>query len=236
MYKTGRFESWERIFIQLCKPIFKGSEIAEYLNRKVNSVWRLKSRGYKDISSIIIGHKYGKLTVLSFSHIGGTGKKKQGMWKCQCDCPKKTIKILSSSQIKYTQSCGCLRLEKITKRRVGNITYQFWGRFNRTCKQRKIEVKVTQDDVAHLLEEQNNRCSLSNMPIVIGDEGRTIEQTASIDRIDSLKCYDKDNIQWVHKDVNYMKCDFEQKYFIEACGMIYKNNSFEYDDKTNDWW
>ena len=50
--------------------------------------------------------------------------------------------------------------------------------------------------------------------------GRWGEQTASIDRIDSTKGYYIDNIQWVHKDVNRMKKDFEENYLFKICEAI----------------
>ena len=36
--------------------------------------------------------------------------------------------------------------------------------------------------------------------------------------------YIKGNVQWVHKDINYMKSNFEQPYFIDVCKMIAKKN------------
>lgn len=228
------FHSWEILFIRLCRYTFTHKEIAAYLNRSINAIQNIIKRNFRDATAIKIGGEYGRLTVLAFSHLS---KDHSRIWKCQCGCANKTIVYLSSYALKNTtNSCGCLRLEKIRKTKIGDITGQFWGRFNRSTKQRKISIKITQQDIADLLQKQKNKCALSGMPIQIGDEGRTTETTASIDRINSNLCYEISNIQWVHKDVNYMKCDFEQDYFIEVCGMINKNFSFEYDDKTNDWW
>ena len=44
--------------------------------------------------------------------------------------------------------------------------------------------------------------------------------TASLDRIDSSKGYVKGNVQWVHKDINKMKTDFEQSIFIKLCKSV----------------
>jgi hypothetical protein len=49
-------------------------------------------------------------------------------------------------------------------------------------------------------------------------------QTASLDRIDNNKGYTKDNIQWLHKNINLMKHCFDQKYFIELCNLISEKN------------
>lgn len=45
-------------------------------------------------------------------------------------------------------------------------------------------------------------------------------KTASLDRIDSLKGYTLDNVQWIHKDLNYMKCDYEENEYIEWCKKV----------------
>lgn len=44
--------------------------------------------------------------------------------------------------------------------------------------------------------------------------------TASLDRIDSSEGYTSDNIQWVHKDINTLKTDFEQDKFIGLCNKV----------------
>lgn len=45
-------------------------------------------------------------------------------------------------------------------------------------------------------------------------------QTASIDRIDNSKGYIVGNVQWVHKQVNFMKGTMKQKEFIKFCKLI----------------
>lgn len=50
------------------------------------------------------------------------------------------------------------------------------------------------------------------------------EQTASLDRIDNTKGYIENNVQWIHKDINYMKQDFSMKQFLEYCETITKYN------------
>ena len=48
--------------------------------------------------------------------------------------------------------------------------------------------------------------------------------TASLDRIDSSRGYVIDNIQWVHKDINWLKNDWSQKEFIELCSRVANHN------------
>ena len=44
--------------------------------------------------------------------------------------------------------------------------------------------------------------------------------TASIDRIDSSKGYERGNVQFVHKDINAMKWNLSLAKFMEYCKLI----------------
>lgn len=70
-----------------------------------------------------------------------------------------------------------------------------------------------------LLMAQEMKCALSDMPIDTQKRRRS-KATASIDRIDSSKGYTLDNVQWVHKDVNFMKSQFTQDYYIDVCRRV----------------
>jgi hypothetical protein len=63
-------------------------------------------------------------------------------------------------------------------------------------------------------------CSLSGQPLTIG---MNRYNTASIDRIDSSKGYIEGNIQWVHKDINFMKRTYSQEYFVQMCKLVSNN-------------
>lgn len=65
---------------------------------------------------------------------------------------------------------------------------------------------------------QNKKCALSGMDIGWSEKGLT--STASIDRIDNSEGYIIGNVQLLHKDVNFMKQQFNQEYFIEVCKAI----------------
>ena len=60
------------------------------------------------------------------------------------------------------------------------------------------------------------------MPINLDRKGKN--QTASLDRIDSSKGYTKNNVQWLHKDINIMKRDFPEEKFLFLCKQIVKNH------------
>ena len=66
--------------------------------------------------------------------------------------------------------------------------------------------------------EQENKCALSGIEISFKNK------TASVDRKDNNKGYDKSNIQLVHKDINLMRNKFTIEYFKNLCELVIRNS------------
>lgn len=96
------------------------------------------------------------------------------------------------------------------------ITSRMWRRTKKQAIKRGVEFELNIEDVWDLYERQQARCALSGVPIYFDQD----TATASLDRIDSDIGYRVDNIQWVHKDVNRMKSDYKQDYFLHICSLI----------------
>ena len=82
-----------------------------------------------------IGKKFGRLTVISFSHCDS---KSTTYWNCLCNCG--TSKIVRESRIKSggTKSCGCLKKEllRIAKTKhgmCGTPIYKSWQLMKQRC-------------------------------------------------------------------------------------------------------
>ena len=79
--------------------------------------------GRKSIDMSIVGKKFGKLTVVDFSH-----KDKLGMlhWLCECDCGNTVTVARNNLRSGHTTSCGCRRSEKpvesLINRRFGKLS------------------------------------------------------------------------------------------------------------------
>lgn len=122
----------------------------------------------------------------------------------------------------HTKSCGCSSIGK--RKGTLNISGTFWDRLIRGAKLRDIKVEIDIEYAESLLVKQKFRCALSNIDLIVG-YGPLGNITASIDRIDPTKGYTKNNIQWVHKDINWMKQDYTNKEFIEYCKKVADNNA-----------
>jgi len=159
-------------------------------------------------------------------------------WKCECVCGNFIERREQTLLHSYTKSCGCQHPMRGENRIAGTKHFNFAGcgelnsSYFSTVKDRVITRGYDWNlDITFLWElflKQNCKCAISGLDISFctareRKSGKK-EQTASIDRKDSSKGYLKDNVQWVHKDVNFMKQQFDQEKFIQLCKLIAENN------------
>lgn len=85
------------------------------------------------------------------------------------------------------------------------------------AKQKNIIFDLKKDDILNLLIHQDNKCAISGISFDL--------EKFSIDKIDPQKGYTNDNIQLLTINVNRMKSDFDQNYFLSVCKKIYETQS-----------
>lgn len=172
--------------------------------------------------SELIGEVFGRLTVLGLSEISRNGHSR---WHVKCECGTEKTVLGTHLVQKKIRSCGCLHFNhhkgQFVKGHRGNfkgyelIPLSYFSSVKRGAnggKGRKpIEFNLTIKD---MWEVFTGKCVLSSLPIDFKS------RTASLDRIDSSKGYIKENIQWLHKDVNMMKRHYNQEYFMKLCKLI----------------
>lgn len=182
----------------------------------------------------LLGKRFNKLIAVKYSGKTKNNKRPKHTWLCKCDCGNEKIILEHNLKNGHTKSCGCL-----TKRKNNNsplykgykgISGQKWSSLKIEAKKRNIEFNITIEYIWNLFLKQDKKCALSNLNIYIYSDNK-IKNTASLDRIDSSKGYIEDNVQWVHKNINQMKWNFKQKYFIEMCLAV---ATFSMDARCND--
>jgi hypothetical protein len=94
-----------------------------------------------------------------------------------------------------------------------------WNQINQCALKRNNIIDFDIKFLWELYLEQKGRCALSNLPIEFS-QSEKIRPSSSLDRIDSSQGYYKNNIQWVHKDINKIKSKFNQEYFINMCKLV----------------
>jgi hypothetical protein len=109
-----------------------------------------------------------------------------------------------------------------------DISKTYFNNLKRGSKRatRTLEFSVSLEYLQHILELQNYKCALSNIDLITHSTAKrdSTEATISLDRIDPTQGYVEGNVQWVHKDINLMKFDFNEKNFIELCGLVWSHH------------
>lgn len=173
-------------------------------------------------SSNLVGRKFGRGEVLSLTNLD---KRSNKVWLLKCSCGvlyKANTNSLTSGN---TTSCGCSRKGKDSSNYKGHedISGDNWTDIQRNAKIRDIGFDITIEDAWKKFLDQNKKCALTSWDITLfasSRKSRTEEQTASLDRINSQLGYTVSNIQWIHKDLNRMKTDFDQDYFLKMCKAV----------------
>lgn len=179
---------------------------------KCMSSYNSKSR-YEDL----IGKTFGKLLVIGKEEaLSGSPKNLRYHWICRCECGG--ILKIQTYRVKKSKGCRKCALRQGTK----NITGRQWSGIKNKAKIRNLVCSITIDYAQKLLELQNFKCALSGVKLISNILNRKSSlNTASLDRIDSTKGYIEGNVQWVHKDVNFMKQDNTDEDYTRWCKKVY---------------
>ena len=73
-------------------------------------------------------------------------------------------------------------------------------------------------------DEQNGLCALSGTPMTYISGQGLVDTNVSIDRIDSNKPYEKDNIQLICHRLNTMKSNLSDVLFVDWCKKVAEYN------------
>jgi len=173
------------------------------------------------------GKKFHNLLVVE---LAGRNKWRQLLWRCRCDCGNEVVKV--SGDLGRTRSCGCKHSSQDQKtganspfwKGVGEISGYRISQIKENAKRRGHPYELEDDYLWSLFLEQGRKCALSGLELAFGMKGAEMG-TASLDRINSSKGYLVGNVQWVHKDVNLMKMDLDQNYFLDLCEAINYNRN-----------
>jgi hypothetical protein len=106
----------------------KISELHKGIPRSEETKKKLSEANIKDLK----GQRFGKLFVVERIGLVRCGSTHRAIWLCKCDCG--TEKVLNSSQLLDTLSCGCLGgILKHGHGHGSDLTYRTWQGMKERC-------------------------------------------------------------------------------------------------------
>ena len=168
-----------------------------------------------------VGTRYGSLVVVDID--GEKNSNGKLYRKCLCDCGKEKYVTLGNLKSGNVSSCGCLKMRQGKGHPLfqgyEGISKRYWSRTKGNAAARNIEFSITMEEMWEQWLIQDGKCKLTGKELLL-HASKGNNTTASLERIDSSKGYTKDNIQWIHKDIQRMKTNFDNEYFIEICKKV----------------
>jgi hypothetical protein len=149
------------------------------------------------------------LNYISYSSWYHSDKKNSLCWRCA-----RKYKILPD------------RMNSKMWRGYGEISLTHFNQIKIGAKRRNLIFNLTIEYLWDLFLKQNRKCIYTGLELGFSKKRSLIGScTASLDRVDSFKGYVEGNVQWVHKDINWMKQDFDNDYFIKMCKLVSENTT-----------
>lgn len=216
---------------KMYKKLIPINDIAKYFNCSVTTVrininyFNIELNTNKIYFLPFRGEKFNRLTFIEEY----VKKNKKKIWLCECECGNiKTYdyyNIITGS----VKSCGCYHKDHVKEYNwtgLGIIPGSYWKSLKKGAINRNIEFNITLEYILKLFNEQNGLCKLSNLKITFKSRIKKNDFfDASLDRIDSNKGYIEGNVQWIVKEINYMKNKINENKFIDLCKKINNYNN-----------
>ncbi len=214
-----------------CGNIFEAKPRDIFMNNTKSCGCYNKKEIAKRFRRNIKDEKFGKLTAIKSLR----SDKNRMIWLFKCDCGEEKEIPLSyvTAKKRGIKSCGCLKNRPSVRwTGYGEISGTYWANIKRCAKKntsrrsRDIKFDITIKEAWELFLKQNRKCAITGVDLNFirqyANKKKGEEQTSSLDRIDSNKDYTLNNIQWVHKIINKMKMEMNEKNFVKWCELVYK--------------
>jgi len=189
-----------------------------FVNRQTIANWA-KKLGIKvkdpsfELNKNLVGKMFGNWKVLSEIRDKNTTSR---ILLCECICGL-TRRTRASNIVNGANfGCGCIYKYK-------DINLAYLTCVKASAKRRGLDYDLNPEYLWNLFVKQNKKCIYTGDELIFSKRS-TRQQTASLDRIDSSKGYIEGNVQWIHKDINIMKNDWDHKEFLN---IIYKISEYQ---------
>lgn len=182
----------------------------------------------------IIGKRFGKLVVTSFSNTNTSQHKDRlrvNYWfNCQCDCGKTTIVKKSCLNLSKsgTKSCGCASIDgwevsackqrgvprpHVQKPNGESVLHTSFLSYKIGAKRRNISFQIDETKFAELTSQNCHYCGTEPKDLKPKKDSFATRKMNGVDRVNSDIGYEQHNCVSCCKICNYMKQELSKKEF-----------------------
>ncbi len=157
---------------------------------------------------------------------------KKGYWLAEHICGR--IHEFRTTQIRSQKYCKECIVDYYKKNKgsnhkswkgFGELSSDLFTTIKLNARDRSLDFNLDMEYLWNLFLYQNRKCVLSGLDIQLNEKCNEKKfKTATLDRIDSKFGYIKGNVQWLHRDINKMKNNFPEEYFLKMCELVFKKN------------
>lgn len=184
------------------------------------------------IKENLLGKTFGRWTVVepAESYKTKKGTSRGARWVCECSCGNRST--VSSRALKKgsSQSCGCLRSEKIKTRLrkdLGESAFSYVYRiYKHSAKRRGYSFNISENSFKELSSKPCAYCGIAPATKMASSKGRTFYGEFvynGLDRVDNTKGYEIDNVVPCCYFCNTLKGKKSKEDFLSKIKQIYEN-------------
>jgi hypothetical protein len=170
------------------------------------------------------GDKFGKLTVIEYSHTGPHYRK---FYKCDCECGNSGNWHTNALRSGNTRSCGCLHADRGVRSRlpenqgvINHIVLQY----KRHAKARGLVFELDIDTFKETISAKCHYCGAPPSNVKKTKNEKQGFRYSGIDRVDPKIGYVKSNVVPCCKDCNIAKRAMTRSQFLSWITAVYKHS------------
>jgi len=169
----------------------------------------------------LFNKKFGMLTIIDKYY---DEEKKELFWLSKCDCGNKKIVKTKGSDLRNgkVKSCGCFRRRRL---QYGENSFnRLYDTYKRRSLQKGFPFNLSKEEFREITSRNCFYCGVEpKQKAGPTKKGYGYYVYNGIDRIDSTKGYEKDNIVTCCGQCNISKNNYSYDEFLEWVGRIYNN-------------
>lgn len=194
--------------------IVRGSNLVK---NHVGSCGCLRHESYN--TNDLTGKRFGVLTVIEFSH----SNKRRNFWKCVCDCGASIISPSDSLVTGHTKGHRC----DLTMGLPDNTAAKnkILDRYKRQAKERNFQWALGEEEAFQLFSNNCHYCGVAPSNFSKGHNKKKSFIYSGIDRLDSSKGYELNNVVSCCAMCNRAKLNMPYQEFMSWIDRLIKNQS-----------